>query len=49
VLVSITALEFSYKQAPLRMKLHHGSLSPVDQSRDLINAGVNHQMVKRCT
>ena len=47
VLVSITALEFSYKQAPLRMKSFIMALFLLSISLgDLINAGVNHQMVK---
>ncbi len=47
VLVSITALEFSYKQAPLRMKSFIMALFLLSISLgDLINAGVNHEMVK---
>ena len=47
VLVSITALEFSYKQAPLRMKSFIMSLFLLSTSiGNLITAGVNHVMVK---
>ncbi|MGD0529706.1 MAG: MFS transporter, partial [Polyangiaceae bacterium] len=47
VLVSITGLEFSYKQAPLRMKSFIMALFLLSISLgDLLNAGVNHQMVK---
>src|SRR5271155_5436631 len=47
VLVSITALEFSYKQAPLRMKSFIMALFLLSISLgDLVNAGVNHAMVK---
>lgn len=47
VLVSITALEFSYKQAPLRMKSFIMALFLFSISLgDLLNAGVNHAMVQ---
>jgi len=47
VLVSITALEFSYKQAPLRMKSFIMSLFLLSTSiGNLITAGVNSAMVK---
>jgi proton-dependent oligopeptide transporter, POT family len=47
VLVSITALEFSYKQAPLRMKSFIMSLFLLSTSvGNLITAGVNRAMVK---
>jgi POT family proton-dependent oligopeptide transporter len=47
VLVSITALEFSYKQAPLRMKSFIMALFLVSTSvGNLITAGVNHAMVR---
>jgi POT family proton-dependent oligopeptide transporter len=47
VLVSITALEFSYKQAPLRMKSFIMALFLLSISLgNLITAGVNHGMVR---
>ncbi|MGH7296032.1 MAG: MFS transporter, partial [Polyangiaceae bacterium] len=47
VLVSITALEFSYKQAPLRMKSFIMALFLFSISMgDMLNAGVNHFMVE---
>ncbi len=47
VLVSITALEFSYKQAPLRMKSFIMSLFLLSTSvGNLMTAGVNRAMVK---
>ncbi|HWE27711.1 MAG TPA: MFS transporter [Polyangia bacterium] len=47
VLVSITALEFSYKQAPLRMKSFIMSLFLLSTSvGNLVTAGVNRAMVK---
>jgi POT family proton-dependent oligopeptide transporter len=47
VLVSITALEFSYKQAPLRMKSFIMSLFLLSTSLgNLMTAGVNHAMVR---
>jgi POT family proton-dependent oligopeptide transporter len=47
VLVSITALEFSYKQAPLRMKSFIMSLFLLSTSiGNLLTAGVNSAMVK---
>jgi proton-dependent oligopeptide transporter, POT family len=47
VLVSITALEFSYKQAPLRMKSFIMALFLLSVSLgNLITAGVNHGMVR---
>jgi POT family proton-dependent oligopeptide transporter len=47
VLVSITALEFSYKQAPLRMKSFIMALFLCSTSLgNLMTAGVNHAMVK---
>ena len=47
VLVSITALEFSYKQAPLRMKSFIMSLFLLSTSiGNLMTAGVNSAMVK---
>lgn len=47
VLVSITALEFSYKQAPLRMKSFIMALFLLSTSvGNLITAGVNAAMVK---
>jgi POT family proton-dependent oligopeptide transporter len=47
VLVSITALEFSYKQAPLRMKSFIVALFLLSVSLgNLITAGVNHGMVR---
>jgi POT family proton-dependent oligopeptide transporter len=47
VLVSITALEFSYKQAPLRMKSFIMALFLLSISLgDMLNAGVNHAMVR---
>ncbi|HEY3822155.1 MAG TPA: MFS transporter [Polyangiaceae bacterium] len=47
VLVSITGLEFSYKQAPLKMKSFIMALFLLSISLgDMINAGVNHEMVK---
>jgi len=47
VLVSITALEFSYKQAPLRMKSFIMALFLLSTSvGNLMTAGVNHAMVR---
>jgi POT family proton-dependent oligopeptide transporter len=47
VLVSITALEFSYKQAPLRMKSFIMALFLFSTSvGNLMTAGVNHAMVR---
>jgi POT family proton-dependent oligopeptide transporter len=47
VLVSITALEFSYKQAPLRMKSFIMALFLFSTSvGNLMTAGVNHAMVQ---
>jgi len=47
ILVSITALEFSYKQAPLRMKSFIMALFLLSTSvGNLITAGVNHGMVR---
>jgi POT family proton-dependent oligopeptide transporter len=47
VLVSITALEFSYKQAPLRMKSFIMSLFLLSTSvGNMITAGVNRAMIK---
>ena len=47
VLVSITALEFSYTQAPLRMKSFIMSLFLLSTSLgNLLTAGVNHAMVR---
>jgi POT family proton-dependent oligopeptide transporter len=47
VLVSITALEFSYKQAPLRIKSFIMALFLLSVSvGNLITAGVNHGMVR---
>jgi POT family proton-dependent oligopeptide transporter len=47
VLVSITALEFSYKQAPLRMKSFIMALFLLAISvGNLLTAGVNHAMVR---
>jgi len=47
VLVSITALEFSYKQAPLRMKSFIMALFLLSVSvGNLITAGVNYGMVR---
>jgi POT family proton-dependent oligopeptide transporter len=47
VLVSITALEFSYKQAPLKMKSFIMALFLLSTSvGNLITAGVNHFMVR---
>ena len=47
VLVSITALEFSYKQAPPRMKSFVMALFLFSTSvGNLITAGVNHQMTR---
>jgi POT family proton-dependent oligopeptide transporter len=46
VLVSITGLEFSYKQAPLRMKSFVMALFLFSISLgDMLNAGVNHFMI----
>ncbi len=46
VLVSITALEFAYKQAPLKMKSTIMSLFLLSASLgNLVTAGVNHWMV----
>jgi POT family proton-dependent oligopeptide transporter len=50
VLVSITALEFSYKQAPLKMKSFIMALFLFSNSiGNLITAGVNHGMVRPLT
>lgn len=50
VLVSITALEYSYKQAPLRMKSFIMALFLVSTSvGNLMTAGVNHVMVRPLT
>jgi POT family proton-dependent oligopeptide transporter len=47
VLVSITALEFSYKQAPLRMKSFIMALFLLSTSvGNMMTAGVNHLMVR---
>ena len=47
VLVSITALEFSYTQAPIRMKSFIMSLFLLSTSLgNLLTAGVNHAMVR---
>jgi POT family proton-dependent oligopeptide transporter len=47
VLVSITALEFSYKQAPLRMKSFVMALFLFSTSiGNLMTAGVNHAMIR---
>lgn len=47
VLVSITALEFSYKQAPLRMKSFIMALFLFSTSvGNLMTAGVNHAMIR---
>jgi POT family proton-dependent oligopeptide transporter len=47
VLVSITALEFSYKQAPLKMKSFIMALFLLSTSiGNLMTAGVNHAMVR---
>ncbi len=47
VLVSITALEFSYKQAPIRMKSFIMALFLLSTSvGNLMTAGVNHAMVR---
>ena len=47
VLVSITALEFSYKQAPLKMKSFIMALFLLSTSLgNLMTAGVNHAMVR---
>ncbi|HTQ41351.1 MAG TPA: MFS transporter [Polyangiaceae bacterium] len=47
VLVSITALEFSYKQAPLRMKSFIMALFLLSTSvGNLMTAGVNHAMIR---
>ena len=47
VLVSITALEFSYKQAPLKMKSFIMALFLLSTSvGNLMTAGVNHLMVR---
>jgi POT family proton-dependent oligopeptide transporter len=47
VLVSITGLEFSYKQAPLRMKSFIMSLFLFSISLgDILNAAVNHYMIE---
>jgi POT family proton-dependent oligopeptide transporter len=47
VLVSITALEFSYKQAPLKMKSFIMALFLLSASiGNMITAGVNHAMVR---
>ncbi len=47
VLVSITALEFSYKQAPLKMKSFIMALFLLSNSiGNFITAGVNHGMVR---
>ncbi len=47
VLVSITALEYSYKQAPIRMKSFIMALFLVSTSvGNLMTAGVNHAMVR---
>ncbi|HEY6462535.1 MAG TPA: hypothetical protein VIY73_20340, partial [Polyangiaceae bacterium] len=50
VLVSITGLEFSYKQAPLRMKSFVMALFLFSISLgDILNAGVNHFMIDPVT
>ena len=47
VLVSITALEFSYKQAPLKMKSFIMALFLLSTSvGNMMTAGVNHAMVR---
>jgi POT family proton-dependent oligopeptide transporter len=47
VLVSITALEFSYKQAPLRMKSFIMAMFLLSTSiGNLMTAGVNHAMIR---
>ena len=47
ILVSITALEFSYKQAPLRMKSFIMALFLLSTSvGNLMTAGVNHAMIR---
>jgi len=47
VLVSITALEFSYKQAPLKMKSFIMALFLLSTSvGNLMTAGVNHAMIR---
>jgi POT family proton-dependent oligopeptide transporter len=47
VLVSITALEFSYKQAPIRMKSFIMALFLLSTSvGNLMTAGVNHAMIR---
>ncbi|MCU0684347.1 MAG: MFS transporter [Polyangiaceae bacterium] len=47
VLVSITALEFSYKQAPLRMKSFIMAMFLLSTSAgNLMTAAVNHEMVR---